>query len=269
MGTAPQSSHSDDRRRPPGIPEQLAGAGGVPDEGATALVSGATEEPVANRDSRGPPRPPRPDAGLRSGKQSRSRGKRTPPPPAAPSSRAQVSRPRGLAQVQRRGAGTWGEEPRSHRRGPRAARRPALTSACGPSADARPPPSSPQPARRSRSPAPPPSPGAAALLTLNFTTAPSPEHPHRRGRGSYRRPVAGAVPRTAHRALRTRTRAASVPRRRPRFRSGHSQPAKLQVPAGAARVPAAWRPGDRASSWFRGGGLGRVGRVVRGAFWGS
>lgn len=54
------------------------------------------------------------------------------------------------------------------------------------------------------------------------------------------------------RALRTRTRAASAPRRRPRFPSGHSQPTRLQVPAGGGRIPAAWRAEFRASFWFPG-----------------
>lgn len=44
-------------------------AQGVQEEGATGLLRRATEELAGDRDGRQPPRPPRPDAGLRSGKQ--------------------------------------------------------------------------------------------------------------------------------------------------------------------------------------------------------
>lgn len=87
MGTAPESSHSDDRRRPPGIPEQLAGAG-CPGRGCDCTFE------RSHRGARRQPRQPRasPPSSAGRGAEVRKTIKKPRQENAAPSRRPELAR---------------------------------------------------------------------------------------------------------------------------------------------------------------------------------
>lgn len=256
MGTALEPSHSD-RRRPPGIPGQLAGAGRP---GGGRDWTSSPSHRGARRRQRRPPASPPSSAGRRA--EVRKTIKQPREQDAAPSPRAQVSQPRGLAQVQPRGAHTCGEGPRGRRPDPgrpppRTHQRPLaprrtrgrlpgrLGRRGAPGARPRPP----RPARRAPH---------AQLPHGPRRAAPAPPRPR-----LPQAPSCRTEPGTARRTVRTRARAASAPRRRLRSRSRRARLARLQVPAGAARARQRGAPRPGRLPGTRGGGRGRAGRGAR------
>lgn len=266
MGTVLESRHPD-RRRPPGIPGQPAGAGRPgaardrPSQRSPATSSSATATaaglPALLR------RPPPRTEVRKTIQESREEDAA---PSRRPGARAQVSLRRGLAQVRPRGADTRARRQRG-RPGPCAARRPALTSArrllggraaASPIASAgaalpEPGPAHPAP-RRPRSPRP--TSRRPSARSTRAAAAPA-SHSHRAAGAA----PATARPHTAHacpRRLSPQT-AAEIPKPALPARGDYKS---RQAPRGSRRRGG---PGFGRLPNSRGGGLGASGRAARGA----
>lgn len=262
MGTAPKvtlARQASPAGNPHHHPRQLGQPGG---EGATVLLNRATAELLGDGRPGRSPHPPRPDAaegrGQENNEGSGAAREERPPPPLT--SRAQVSpgpprpRPGAAALAGRptppeeapRGAGDPAPPPpRTHRPLKPSSFRFSRRRAPG----ARP--GSPLPRRRSSHSSRRTSRAALGPRSTRTATVLGggglPHAPTAAGSGAHDGPPAhcARVPAPPQ-----------PPRRRPRFRSGHSQPARgrLQVPAGTARTPGGVAGRALGVSWVPRGG---------------